>query len=180
MARLYNRKSIIFVDSYGTAKGASKNNRVFHAAGPSTIGGSGLALRYANVILLAERYLDSATIIGRDERKNLYEMLPENLKFSVRSKLGKNVKGPDTDESLAEGWREALESMMGWLAPMAHDTVRWQLERNYEKMKFESKPPVLLLQTLHFSDKEKTEAAIAEVLVGLSCICRFGNRGSGW
>lgn len=82
----------------------------------------------------------------------------------------------DEDESLAEGWRDALKQIMEWLAPMAHNTINWQLERNLEKTKFDIKPSVLLLQTLHFSDKEKTEAAIADILVGLSCICKCENR----
>ncbi|KAL0338285.1 UNVERIFIED_CONTAM: hypothetical protein Sangu_1350600 [Sesamum angustifolium] len=176
----YSQKSDVFVNEYdGFGKDievVAKNNRVFHSAGPLTLGGSGLALRYANVILLAEKYLDSAASIGRYERESLYQMLTENLKALVRTKLSKNMKCKEDDALLADGWRGAMAEIMGWLAPMAHNTVRWQMERNVEKMKFDSKPGVLLLQTLHFSDKEKTEAAVAEVLVGLSCMYRFENR----
>ncbi|KAG8376935.1 hypothetical protein BUALT_Bualt09G0115800 [Buddleja alternifolia] len=171
--RFYSQKSVLFSNEND---GFLKNNGVFHAAGASTLGGSGLALRYANVILLVEKYLDSTASIDHDERESLYQMLPENLKALVRTKLSKNMKSVEDDELLAEGWREAMTEMMTWLAPMADNTVTWQMERNFEKMKFDAKPTVLLLQTLHFSDKEKTEAAIAEVLVGLSCICRFENR----
>ncbi|KAL6998355.1 hypothetical protein U1Q18_008479, partial [Sarracenia purpurea var. burkii] len=174
LVRFHSQNSILFS---GKELGLGSNNRVLHAAGPSTVGGSGLALRYANLILLAERYLDSAMTIEDDARQELYVMLPENLKMLVKSKLGKNgTREEDDDESLAEGWREALRGIMQWLAPVAQDTLKWQTERNIEKMKFESKPPALLLQTLHFSDKEKVEAAIAEVLVGLSCIYRYENR----
>lgn len=177
MVRFYSRRSNIFLnedDDLGSRKG-SKANRVFHAAGPSSVGGSGLALRYANVILLAEKCLDSSESLDPEIRESLYQMLPDNIKSLVKSKLSKNMKSTEDDELLAEGWRDALEDIMGWLAPMAHDTVRWHLERNPEKMKFDSKPTVLLLQTLHFSDKEKTEAAIAEVLVSLSCIFKHRN-----
>ncbi|KAK1365435.1 putative EF-TU receptor [Heracleum sosnowskyi] len=177
LVRFHSQKSILSLDVDGSHKEGSNNNRVFHAAGPNTVGGSGLAVRYANVILLAERYLGSNMTIGRDAREDLYEMLPQSLRKSMRSKLSKNVKkGPGTDELMAGGWKEALNEMMEWLAPMAHDTLKWQMERNFERMKFESKPTVLLLQTLHFSDKEKAEAAIAEVLVGLSCIYWCENR----
>ncbi|CDP06580.1 unnamed protein product [Coffea canephora] len=177
MVRFYSRKSVFFLDEdddLGDRK-VSRSNRVFHAAGPSTVGGSGLALRYANVILLAEKCLDSAESLDPETRESLYQMLPENVKSLVKSKLSKNVKGTEDDQLLAVGWREALRGIMGWLAPMAHDTVQWHLERNPEKMKFDLKPTVLLLQTLHFSDKEKTEAAIAEVLVSLSCIFKHEN-----
>ncbi|KAK3017234.1 hypothetical protein RJ639_007152 [Escallonia herrerae] len=76
----------------------------------------------------------------------------------------------EDDESLVAGWREALTKMMGWLAPMAHNTLKWQMERTFERKKFDLKPSVLLLQTLYFADKEKTEAAIARMrslLVGI-------------
>lgn len=178
--RIYSRKSDIMFngcDSLGTdTEKAMKNSRVFHSAGPSTVGGSGLALHYANVILLVEKYLDAAALMGHQERESLYQMLPENLKTLVKAKLSKNMKSKESDEFLAEGWRAAMVEILGWLIPMANDTVRWQLERNVDKMKFDSKPSVLLLQTLHFADKVKTEAAIAEVLVGLSCVYRFENR----
>ncbi|KAK2994333.1 hypothetical protein RJ640_005267 [Escallonia rubra] len=131
--------------------------------GPLTVGGSGLALRYANVILLAEQYFNLTVVIGNDASQNLYHMLLENLKASVRTKLKKKVRVMEDDESLAAGWREALTEMMGWLAPMAHDTLKWQMERIFQRKKFDLKPSVLLLQTLHFADKEKTEAAIARM-----------------
>lgn len=170
LVRFYSRKS----EDRGLV---AKNNRVFHAAGPSTVGGSGLAMRYANVIHLAERCLDSSASLDHEERESLYQMLPENLKTSVRIKLSKKMKRAEEDELLAVGWRDAMAEILRWLAPMARDTMKWQRERNFERMKFDSKPSsVLLLQTLHFSDKEKTEAAIAELLVGLSCIYRFENR----
>ncbi|XP_059647105.1 uncharacterized protein LOC132293586 [Cornus florida] len=171
--RFYSRKSICFSPE-GSSFGAN-NNRVFHAAGTSTVGGSGLATRYANVIILAEKYLDTAMTIDDDAREDLYMSLPESLKTLVRSKLSRNVRNAD-DDFLAEGWRGALAEIMGWLAPMAHDTLKWQMERSFGKMSFNTSPSVLLLQTLHFSDKEKTEAAIAEVLVGLSCIYWCENR----
>ncbi|XP_051113955.1 protein PSK SIMULATOR 1-like [Andrographis paniculata] len=183
IVRFYSRR----VDE-PRAVAAPATNKVFHSAGECTVGGSGLALRYANVILLAEEYLNSTAAISHDDRESLYQMLPENLKTVVGAKLSRNMRhaGAGADLSLAEGWRDAMVEMMTWLAPVARDTVAWQMERNVEKMKMgartsesdngNEKPSVLLVQTLHFADKEKTEAAIAEVLVGLSCIFRFENR----
>ncbi|KAL8509003.1 hypothetical protein ACS0TY_016263 [Phlomoides rotata] len=174
LVRFYSRKSPLF--SENDAVQISKSNSVFHSAGPSTVAGSGLAMRYANIILLAEKYLDSTISVSNDERESFYEMLPENLKSAVRAKLSRNMKYAESDACLAAGWRDAVAEMMEWVAPVADDTVKWQMERSFEKMKFDAKPSALLLQTLHFSDKEKTEAAIVEILVGLSCIFRFENR----
>ncbi|XP_047975870.1 protein PSK SIMULATOR 3-like [Salvia hispanica] len=175
MVRFYSRKSGIFEEE----EAGPQTNRVFHSAKPETVGGSGLALRYANVILTAEKYLDSDVAISHVERESFYEMLPENLKFQVRAKLSKNMRCAGVEEGdalLAEGWRDAVAEILRWLAPVADDTVRWQMERSFEKTRFDARPTALLLQTLHFADREKTEAAIAEILVGLSCVFRFENR----
>lgn len=158
-----------------------KNKKVMQLATESTVGGAGLAIRYANIIIYAERYLYAPTCINDEARGYLYELLPENLKTTVRGKLWghwctRAHEGSGGSHSLAEGWREALEEMMSWLAPVAHDTVKWQQERYLEKQRFDAKPTVMLFQTLHFADLEKTEVAIVEVLVGLSCIYRYENK----
>ncbi|CAI9771854.1 unnamed protein product [Fraxinus pennsylvanica] len=57
----------------------AKNNRVFHATGSSTVGGSGLAIRYTNVIHLAEKYLDSAALVDHEEHESLYQMLQRKM-----------------------------------------------------------------------------------------------------
>ncbi|XP_030529038.1 protein PSK SIMULATOR 1-like [Rhodamnia argentea] len=154
-----------------------RNNVVFHSAALTTVGGAGLALRYANVIMMAERFLQGPGSMGDDARGQVYEMLPAQLREKVRAKLrGLRSGGRGGGREMAEGWREAVERMMGWLGPMAEDTMRWQAERNMEKQRpgsLDAKGRVLLIQTLHFADLEKTEAAIVEVLVGLSCIYRY-------
>ncbi|GAB4833850.1 hypothetical protein Ancab_032097 [Ancistrocladus abbreviatus] len=159
------------------------NKKVFQAAPPTTVGDAGLAVRYANVIMLAERYLSSDSMIGDQERENLYNMLPASLRAQVRVKLRNAWRDMEEEGSgegngiaLAEGWREAVNGIMEWLGPIAEDTLTWQTESNLEKQRFDARPTVLLIQTLHYSDLEKTEAAIAEVLVGLSCIFWFENR----
>ncbi|XP_061371877.1 uncharacterized protein LOC133314412 [Gastrolobium bilobum] len=152
----------------------NNSNKVLRFAPPSTVGGAGLSLRYANVILFAERCLHAPATVGEDEREALYEMLPASMRMKVRAKLRgrwlKEVEEGEVGHSLAEGWRDAVEELMEWLLPVARDTVRWQAERYPEKTRFETKTTALLLQTLHYSDLEKAEAAIVEVLVGLSCI----------
>ncbi|KAG1371732.1 hypothetical protein COCNU_16G008260 [Cocos nucifera] len=159
-------------------------------APPSTVGGSGLAQRYANVIVLAERlHLMRAggnRLVDREQageeaalREELYELLPVGMRGAVRAKLREcwRKDGGLVDEWLAKGWKEAVGRILGWLGPVAQDTARWQEERNMDRQRrFEAKPRALLLQTLHFSDKEKAEAAIVEVLVGLSCVCWYEER----
>ncbi|KAL4323898.1 hypothetical protein GQ457_11G007350 [Hibiscus cannabinus] len=158
---------------------AIRNKRLIHSAPANTVGAAGLAFRYANLIVTAESCFKSTKNIGDEERGNMFELLPISLKQALRRKLkgqwSKNREGISDDGG--QGWREALEEIIGWLAPMAHDTLRWQQERDVlEQQEPDGKRTVLLLQTLHFSDLEKTEAAIVEVLVGLSCVYRYENR----
>ncbi|XWS43753.1 hypothetical protein CRYUN_Cryun16bG0131000 [Craigia yunnanensis] len=157
-----------------------RNQRLIQSAPENTVGAAGLAVRYAKVITIAESYFYSTTTISDEAREHLFEMLPISLKHTLRGKLKshwcKDAEEREGQQGLAEGWKEALEEILGWLAPVAHDTLRWQQERNLERQNLDAKPTVLLLQTLHFSDLEITEAAIVEVLVGLSCIYRYENR----
>ncbi|KAG1337836.1 hypothetical protein COCNU_04G001420 [Cocos nucifera] len=151
---------------------------------PNTVGGAGLALRYANAIALAEKGLMTRSDSGEPEkgeaaaREELYEMLPAGLRAMVRSKLRDcwKERGP-MDIRLAQGWKEAVERILAWLGPVANDTIHWYEGRHMDRrQRFDQRPRVLMLQTLHFSDREKTEAAIVEVLVGLSCACWYEER----
>ncbi|KAK7373771.1 hypothetical protein VNO80_07191 [Phaseolus coccineus] len=154
----------------------ARNNRVMRLAPAATVGGAGLSLRYANVIMLAERCMNAPdATIGDDARAALYEMLPERLEVKLRPKLrgewlewGKLKGDVEGHSSAARRWHEEAADVMEWLVPVAHDMVRWQAERNLEKQKFETRPTVLLLQTLHYSDLEKVEEGIVKMLVGLS------------
>lgn len=143
-------------------------------APPSTIGGSALALHYANIIIIIEKLLQYPHLVGEEARDDLYQMLPSSLRVSLRKNLRTYVKNMAIyDAFLAHDWRETLEKTLSWLAPMAHNMMRWQAERNFEQQQIVLKGNVLLLQTLYFADREKTEAVICELLVGLNYICRY-------
>uniref|UniRef100_A0A1D1XUX0 DNA integrity scanning protein DisA n=1 Tax=Anthurium amnicola TaxID=1678845 RepID=A0A1D1XUX0_9ARAE len=146
---------------------------------PNTLGASGLALRYAKVVALLDKLARSPELVGKETREELYWMLPEGMSGAVRAKLRSHRRmddgGGGPSEALASGWREALVAILGWLAPMAHDTVQWHSERSLEQRELESEPRVLMLQTLIFSDREKAETAIVEILVAFSCVCRYVN-----
>ncbi|KAG6470394.1 uncharacterized protein LOC122032588 [Zingiber officinale] len=165
--------------------------RKFLKESPTTVGGSGLTLRYANVILAAEKLFQErnrvkAAAVEEEPvaaaREKLYEMLPSGMRAAVRAKLREcwrreGVRLSDVDESLAEGWREPVAAILAWLVPVARDTVRWQEERNMDReQRFCTRPRALLLQTLHYADVNKAEAAVVEVLVGLSCMSWYDDR----
>ncbi|XP_008801297.2 uncharacterized protein LOC103715458 [Phoenix dactylifera] len=149
-------------------------SRLTALAPPSTVGGSALALHYANIIIIIEKFLCYPHLVGEEARDDLYQMLPSSLRLALRRNLKSCVKNLAIyDAPLAHDWKEALEKILSWLAPMAHNMIRWQTERNFEQQQIVLRTNVLLLETLYFADREKTEAAICELLVGLNYICRY-------
>jgi hypothetical protein len=137
-----------------------------------------LALHYANAVIIAEKMARYPHLITQDARDDLYQMLPKSVRMRLRGKLRSLMRGCsnslECECALVGEWREALEKALAWLAPMAHNMIRWQSEHNFEQQQqIVSRPNVLLLQTLHFADREKAEAAITELLVGLNRLWRY-------
>ncbi|TMW88105.1 hypothetical protein EJD97_019029 [Solanum chilense] len=138
----------------------------------TTLGAAALALHYANLIIVMEKMIRSPQLVGVDARDDLYSMLPNSVRSSLRSRL-KGVGFSASDPVLAGEWKDALQKILGWLSPLAHNMIKWQSERSFEQQNLVPKTNVLLLQTLYFANQEKTEAAITELLVGLNYIWRF-------
>ncbi|PUZ39662.1 hypothetical protein GQ55_9G351500 [Panicum hallii var. hallii] len=149
----------------------------------STVGGSGMELRYANVILSVETLLAALRppagdgeegTIDLSRRDRLYKMLPVSIREAVNAKLRESWRGQGVDEEAAAASRGEAEAVLRWLGPMARDTVRWSDERSMEQgQRFSMQPRALMVQTLHFADRKKADAAIVDVLVRLSCVCWY-------
>lgn len=138
----------------------------------STLGAAALCLHYANLIIVIEKMIKSPQLVGVDARNDLYTMLPDSIRSSLRARL-KGVGFSASDPFLAGEWRGALHKILGWLSPLAHNMIKWQSDRSFEQQNLLPKTNVLQLQTLYFANQEKTEAAITELLVGLNYIWRF-------
>ncbi|XP_076904509.1 protein PSK SIMULATOR 1-like [Bidens hawaiensis] len=138
----------------------------------NTLGYAALSLHYANLIIVMEKMIRSPQLVGLDARDDLYSMLPNSIRSSLRGRL-KGIGFVASDPVLAGEWREALGKILGWLSPLAHNMIKWQNERSFEHQNLMPKTNVLLLQTLFFANRMKTEAAITELLVGLNYIWRF-------
>ncbi|KAM7262404.1 hypothetical protein ACFE04_000087 [Oxalis oulophora] len=154
----------------------SSNRRMWEAY-PDTLGYAALALHYANVIIVIEKLVASPHLIGHDAREDLYNMLPARVRANLRERLkpyAKTLASSVYDSELACEWTEAMASILEWLAPLAHNMIRWQSERSFEQQSLLSRTNVLLVQTLYFANQDKTEATITELLVGLNYVFRFG------
>lgn len=156
--------------------GPGPKQKTFEAP-PETLGAAALALHYANVIIVLEKLVASPHLIGHDARDDLYNMLPKNVRSALRVRLkpyAKSLASSEYDMALAEEWNEAISGTLEWLSPLAHNMIRWQSERSFEHQNLLSKTNMLLVQTLHYANQEKTELTITELLVGLNYIWRFG------
>ncbi|KAL2325194.1 hypothetical protein Fmac_024252 [Flemingia macrophylla] len=156
----------------GLGSGFFESNSKLLRAPESTLGAAGLALHYANLIIVMEKMIKSPHLVGVDARDDLYGMLPRSIRWGLRGRL-RGVGFCASDPVLAGEWREALGRILGWLSPLAHNMIKWQSERSFEQHNLVPKTNVLLLQTLFFANKDKAEAAITELLVGLNYIWRF-------
>ncbi|WVZ56414.1 hypothetical protein U9M48_006952 [Paspalum notatum var. saurae] len=169
-------------------KAAASASPVLESIKPpaTTVGGSSMELRYAKVILSVETLLAGLKppagdgeealegMIDFSKRDALYKMLPVSIRKAANAKLRESWRGQPVDEVTAAASRDAVERLLRWLSPMAHDTVRWSDERSMERVqRFSMLPRVLKVQTLHFADRQKADAAIVDVLVGLSCVCWY-------
>ncbi|KAG6534294.1 protein PSK SIMULATOR 1-like [Zingiber officinale] len=143
---------------------------------PSTLGAAALSLHYANLIAVLEKMARAPRAVGAEAREEVYAMLPASVRAQLRARLRGVGWEACRDVRLAAEWRAALARIAEWLGPVAQDTIRWQGERSFEGRRRTASAPranVLLLQTLHFADREKVEAAVTEILVGLNFLWRF-------
>lgn len=142
---------------------------------PESCGAAGLALRYAEVISLAEKmiHLSTNSAEHEEERKELYQLLPGTLRTALRTRLKSNPG------ELGIGGVHVVEGrrVLEWLAPVAHDTIKWYSERSCEKQSIDIVPKVLMLQTLEISDRKAVEMRIVDVVVAVSSVFH-SDRGS--
>ena len=144
---------------------------------PSTLGAAALALHYANVIIVIEKLAASPHLIGSDARDDLYNMLPTSIRDSLRARLkthAKNLTSSFCNPILAAERSKALTRTLHFLAPLAHNMIRWQSDRNFGQQHLVSRANILLVQTLYFANQAKSEDAITDLLVGLNYLWRFG------
>ncbi|CAN1770323.1 Protein PSK SIMULATOR 1 [Linum perenne] len=150
---------------------------------PSTLGDAGLYLHYANLIVVVEKMVSAVNEIDEESRENLYGMLPWSVRSVVRKRLRDQgrcgASSGGYDAATAAVWRHTVGRVLEWMLPLAHNMLRWQAVRNFEReqvQEADSKTHVLLVQTLYYADRPKTEAAIVELVIGLDYLYRIGKR----
>lgn len=164
-----------FIDSNSSF--FSTKYRLTSSSPPLALGAAALELHYANVVVAIEKLMRCHHWIFPEEREDLYRMLPASIRAALRRRLksyAKTMKSTASDASVADKFANTMEQRLKWLAPLAHNTIKWHSEQTLElKQHLVSRKNVLLLQTLYYANQAKIEAAITELLVGLNYIYRF-------
>ncbi|KMZ68509.1 hypothetical protein ZOSMA_239G00150 [Zostera marina] len=135
---------------------------------PESCGAAGLALRYAEVISLAEKmlHLPSNSTEHKEEREELYQLLPGTLRTALRTRLKSSSGEMGINGVPAVEGRRVLE----WLAPIAHDTIKWYSQKSCEKQSIDPVSKVFMLQTLEISDRKAVEMRIVDVVVAVNSV----------
>ncbi|XP_040989979.1 protein PSK SIMULATOR 1-like [Juglans microcarpa x Juglans regia] len=155
------------------ANGFFESNSKLLKPSATMLGAGALALHYSNLIIVMEKMIKSPQLVGVDARDDLHAMLPSSIRSMLRDRLKGSTGFSASDLILAREWREALGRILGWFSPLAHNMIKWQSEKSFKHQTLVPKTNMMLLQTLFFVNKEKTRAAIIELLVGLNYIWKF-------
>ncbi|GJP30980.1 hypothetical protein CLOM_g7539 [Closterium sp. NIES-68] len=129
------------------------------------LGEAGLALHYANVVVLLERIIQQPDEVLGPTRDELYEMLPRNIQYLLRVQL------QDDLNFQADGRVEAnLKRGLLLLPTMAHNTITWHSLHTPGSV-LDSNETVFQVQTFYFANLQAVNATLVDVLLGLCRIC---------
>ncbi|KAL3640468.1 hypothetical protein CASFOL_015436 [Castilleja foliolosa] len=160
-------------DTFGNPEGEAPEKG--SSTGQQKLGPAGLALHYANIILLIDSIVDRSSSLPPNSRETLYQSLPPNLQASLRSKL----QAFKLEDELAVAEIKAeMEKMLHWLVPVATNTAiahhgfgwvgEWANTRSEQYRRTPGSIDFMRVQTLHYADIKKTEAYIIDLLVWLN------------
>lgn len=139
------------------------------------LGSAGLALHYANIILLIDSIVGRSSSIPSYVRDTLYQSLPPRIKSSLRSKLRSfHVK----EELSITEIKVEMEKTLHWLVPVATNTAKayhgfgwvgeWANTGSESSRQAVVQSDFIRAETLHYANKSKTETYILELLLWLN------------
>lgn len=164
-----------------------------------TLGATGLALHYANVILQLKALALASPAVPQNAREALYQALPPRIKPVLRTQL----RIPDRDQTMTRaGVRAEMNRVLRWLVPAAESTRRyhvngvfgeWEMkgiegidvdEANWFEQESRISVSYMLahadakvskVETLHYADKERTEGYILDLVLALHRLVSFAD-----
>ncbi|XP_042427664.1 protein PSK SIMULATOR 1-like [Zingiber officinale] len=150
-----------------------------------SLGASGLALHYANIINQIDNIVSRPLSLPPTIRDSLYQGLPIRVKASLRARL----QSSDAKEEFTVPQVKAeMQKILRWLTPISENTIRahqgfgwvgeWANMCTEINKKQDMQGCIIRIQTLHYANKEKTEDYILELVVWLHhLVTQVKNRG---
>ncbi|XVF63252.1 hypothetical protein PTKIN_Ptkin09bG0072800 [Pterospermum kingtungense] len=159
-------------EAFGSADGDKPVKGSF--SNHKKLGSAGLALHYANIITQIDTLVSRSSSVPPNTRDSLYQGLPPTIKSSLRSRLQSfQIK----EELTVPQIKAEMEKTLQWLVPIATNTTKahhgfgWVGEWANTGSEVNHKPAgqtdLLMIETLHHADKEKTEAYILDLVAWL-------------
>ncbi|KAG9442588.1 hypothetical protein H6P81_018442 [Aristolochia fimbriata] len=144
------------------------------AQNPQRLGGSGLALHYANVIIQIDSIVCRPSSVPQNVRDTLYQALPASVKAAIRSRLQTfQVK----EELNASKIKVEMEKTLHWIVPIAQNTTKahqgfgwvgeWANIGTEMNKKATGHNNINRIQTLHHAQKDLTDEYILELVIWL-------------
>ncbi|KAJ6798360.1 Uncharacterized protein M6B38_211565 [Iris pallida] len=175
MEKLVDVVHFLHLEIYGSFGSADGDKTVTRAINyQQRLGAAGLALHYANIITQIDTLVSRSSSVPPNTRDSLYQGLPPTIKSALRSRLQLfEVK----EEITAPQIKAEMEKTLRWLVPIATNTTKahhgfgWVGEWANTGTELNRKPPghsdLIRIETLHYANKETTEACILDLVVWL-------------
>ncbi|XP_037431236.1 protein PSK SIMULATOR 1-like [Triticum dicoccoides] len=156
-----------------------------------TLGATGLALHYANVILQLKALALVSPVVPQNDREALYQALPPQIKPVLHTQL----RSPGRDQNMTRaGVRAEMNRVLRWLVPAAESTRRyhvngvfgeWEMKGiegidvdeanwfeqesriSFSYMLAHADAKVSKVETLYYASKERTEGYILDLVLAL-------------
>ncbi|XP_044950147.1 protein PSK SIMULATOR 1-like [Hordeum vulgare subsp. vulgare] len=154
-----------------------------------TLGPTGLALHYANVILQLKTLALASPAVPQNAREALYQALPPRIKPVLHTQLRRRFPHGEKQTMTVAEVRAEMDGVLRWLVPAAESTRLYLREWAMKGMEcvdvdkanwFEqdsrigvgsmlahADAKVSKVETLYYADKETTEGYIAELVLAL-------------
>ncbi|GJP55341.1 hypothetical protein CLOM_g14312 [Closterium sp. NIES-68] len=143
----------------------------------ATLGAAGLPTLYARVLLGIEQMQEMSPTSPpfKEQRRELYGILPS----AVRRRLAKRLKQRSkrqVDGAIAKDLRGVVGDILRWAVPVAERTEVWNGDKSFGAQRRTRLHRTLLVETLHYCDKDKFEAVLVELLASFSLVTLHARR----
>ncbi|CAI5470582.1 unnamed protein product, partial [Closterium sp. Yama58-4] len=143
----------------------------------ATLGAAGLPSVYARMLLGVEQMREMSPISApfKEQRRELYAILPS----AVRRRLAKRLKQRSKrhiDGAIARDLRGVVGDILKWAVPLAERTEVWNGDKSFGAQRRARAHRTLLVETLHYCDKDKFEAVLVELLTSFSLVTLHAKR----